>query len=73
MPPSPTNDPPMIRASCPICQRSLEGPSLAELPYFPFCSRRCKLVDLGRWFGSEYAIPTDEAEAEPSPAEKDLP
>lgn len=24
--------------------------------YFPFCSERCRLVDLGRWFGGEYRI-----------------
>ena len=24
--------------------------------WFPFCSERCKLVDLGRWLGEEYRI-----------------
>ncbi len=26
----------------------------------PFCSPRCKQVDLGRWFGGNYRIETDE-------------
>ena len=28
---------------------------------WPFCSERCHLVDLGRWFGEEYRVPADEA------------
>jgi len=38
---------------CPICQR--QGPWLAE-PFAPFCSERCKMVDLGNWLGEEYRI-----------------
>jgi hypothetical protein len=35
---------------------------------FPFCSSRCRLVDLGRWLGEEYRIPVAEADEEsPSP------
>lgn len=26
-------------------------------PAFPFCSPRCKLVDLGRWLGEDYRVP----------------
>ena len=26
-------------------------------PFAPFCSRRCKLIDLSRWFGEEYILP----------------
>jgi len=46
---------------CPTCGKPS---TYAERP---FCSRRCRLVDLGRWFGGDYAIPavedddTDEA------------
>ena len=38
----------------------------------PFCSRRCQEIDLGRWFGESYRIPTDEApngDASPPPEE----
>jgi endogenous inhibitor of DNA gyrase (YacG/DUF329 family) len=46
----------MINASCPICDKVLEGESQAEWPHFPFCSDRCKLIDLGRWLGESYRI-----------------
>ena len=26
---------------------------------FPFCSERCKLIDLGRWLGGRYQIPVE--------------
>jgi endogenous inhibitor of DNA gyrase (YacG/DUF329 family) len=41
----------------------MEGQSTAQWPEFPFCSRRCKTIDLGRWLGEAYRIPT-EAEGE---------
>lgn len=28
--------------------------------YFPFCSERCKLMDLGRWLNGSYHIPGKE-------------
>ena len=46
---------------CPIC-----GKPLAQT-YAPFCSKRCADVDLHRWFGGVYAVPSDE------PAEGELP
>jgi endogenous inhibitor of DNA gyrase (YacG/DUF329 family) len=30
--------------------------------YVPFCSRRCKLIDLGRWLDGEYRFAGDPAE-----------
>lgn len=41
------------RVKCPMCKR--EGDWFAGA-YGPFCSKRCKLVDLGKWFGEENAI-----------------
>jgi len=53
------------RDACPIC-----GKAEAE-PYRPFCSARCAYIDLGRWLGEGYRIPTDEAPAnDPVPAGK---
>lgn len=40
--------------ACPICGRP------RTKAYRPFCSKRCADVDLGRWFGERYVIPTDE-------------
>jgi uncharacterized protein len=60
--------------SCPTCKK--EGHWFAE-PYGPFCSRRCKLIDLGKWFTEEHVIskpltqhPIGQA-SEPNPEELD--
>jgi endogenous inhibitor of DNA gyrase (YacG/DUF329 family) len=50
----------MIRGRCPICSKRFEIQALADLPTFPFCSDRCRLIDLGRWIGGAYAIPSSE-------------
>jgi len=44
----------------------MEGQSTAEWPEFPFCSRRCKTIDLGRWLGENYRIPSDAEEGSES-------
>jgi endogenous inhibitor of DNA gyrase (YacG/DUF329 family) len=62
----------MIKVSCPVCGKQLEGQSLAELPDFPFCSKRCKLIDLGRWLDGTYALAPEEDE-ETDPSETDVP
>jgi endogenous inhibitor of DNA gyrase (YacG/DUF329 family) len=41
------------RIKCPTCKR--RGDWFAT-PFGPFCSKRCKLIDLGKWFGEEHAI-----------------
>jgi endogenous inhibitor of DNA gyrase (YacG/DUF329 family) len=63
----------MIKASCPICGRVKEGPSRAEWPEFPFCSRRCQTIDLGRWLGENYRIPATEEAEDPPTSEVDIP
>jgi endogenous inhibitor of DNA gyrase (YacG/DUF329 family) len=62
----------MIRVKCPICGRSMGGSSLAEWPQFPFCSPRCKTIDLGRWLGETYRFAAEEPE-EPAFEERDVP
>ncbi len=47
----------MIRGRCPICSAGYDIPSLDALPSFPFCSDRCRMIDLGRWVDSKYVIP----------------
>jgi endogenous inhibitor of DNA gyrase (YacG/DUF329 family) len=42
------------RTDCPICGK------LAASDLAPFCSQRCKEVDLGNWLGGVYRIPTAE-------------
>lgn len=43
---------------CSTCRKLIEG--RPQNQYFPFCCERCRLVDLGRWLGEEYRIPTQE-------------
>lgn len=43
---------------CPQCRK--EAP-LAENPYRPFCSKRCKMIDLGVWATEGYRIPGEKA------------
>jgi endogenous inhibitor of DNA gyrase (YacG/DUF329 family) len=54
----------MVRPSvCPICRKQL--PVLdADAPYRPFCSERCKTIDLGSWLTGSYRIsrPLEEEE-----------
>ena len=42
------------RKPCPICGKP------SDLKLHPFCSNRCKEVDLNRWLGGHYAIPAVE-------------
>jgi uncharacterized protein len=52
----------MIKVRCPICKRPMQGQGPKEWPDFPFCSSRCRLLDLGRWLGEEYRVATDTGE-----------
>ncbi|HYM43782.1 MAG TPA: DNA gyrase inhibitor YacG [Steroidobacteraceae bacterium] len=54
---------------CPTCGRELEW---AESPFRPFCSERCRLVDLGAWLSEQRAIPGDDVAVpdESQPGEK---
>ncbi|HEX4123419.1 MAG TPA: DNA gyrase inhibitor YacG [Tepidisphaeraceae bacterium] len=55
---------------CPICKKPVESPAdpNAKTPY-PFCSERCRLIDLGRWLGGKYQIPVrpDDDDSETTP------
>jgi endogenous inhibitor of DNA gyrase (YacG/DUF329 family) len=48
--------------NCPQC--GTPAPFSAANPYRPFCSERCKLIDLGQWASEAYRVPVDEQEAE---------
>ena len=40
--------------ACPACRKP--APPRAGNPWWPFCSERCRLLDLGRWMGEEYRV-----------------
>ena len=42
---------------CPICKKTVPEPREGEKSFLPFCSERCKLIDLGRWLDGRYQIP----------------
>ena len=51
---------------CPTCRRDVQWSEAAA--YRPFCSERCRLIDLGAWLTEQRAIPeTSEGVDEDSP------
>ncbi len=50
----------MPNPRCPSCQREVEF-DLKD-PRFPFCSERCRAVDLGKWLNEEYRIVVSSAD-----------
>lgn len=47
----------MKTIKCPICGKDVKFHEKKKFPpNFPFCSQRCKLIDLGKWLNEEYKI-----------------
>ena len=38
---------------CPICKKEAQW---EDNPFRPFCSERCRLIDLGKWASEDYRI-----------------
>ena len=51
----------MTTITCPICGKQFDSD---RTPTMPFCSIRCKQIDLGRWMDERYALPHDANEDE---------
>ena len=50
---------------CPTCQKPVSEPPPGQpMGAFPFCSDRCRLIDLGRWLDGKYQIPAVEDTSE---------
>jgi endogenous inhibitor of DNA gyrase (YacG/DUF329 family) len=47
------------KRACPVCKKP------AQRQFHPFCSRRCAQIDLNRWLGGQYAIPSSETPESP--------
>jgi len=56
-----------FRARCPTCKEPVAVHPRERPADFPFCSERCRLVDLHRWLQEEYRIPV----REPPPADRE--
>ena len=48
------------RQECPTCKKTV----LKDHPFVPFCSDRCRLLDLGQWLDGRYRVESRHA-AEP--------
>ena len=51
---------------CPICQKDVT----AADPEMPFCSERCRLIDLGNWAAEKYVI-SEPADSSPRDEDED--
>ena len=63
----------MNKVRCPICDLEMPG-VMADWPDYPFCTARCRKIDLGRWLSDRYRIPgraPAESEDESSAGETD--
>jgi endogenous inhibitor of DNA gyrase (YacG/DUF329 family) len=60
----------MQQVQCPICDAAMPG-NRKDYPDYPFCSRRCRLVDLGRWLGEGYRVGGPDADDRSTPADAD--
>lgn len=58
----------MKTIKCPVCRKEVP----LDSPEMPFCSERCRLIDLGRWASEEYRIPGEPVTPpEPKPEDAD--
>lgn len=49
-----------IKLRCPICKKGVKSTD----PEFPFCSPRCRTIDLGKWASGGYVISSPVTDAE---------
>jgi uncharacterized protein len=62
-----------VEVRCPICKKPV---STAD-PEFPFCSQRCRTIDLGKWASGQYVISSpvrdteDEFQSDSPPKDSD--
>jgi len=49
--------------TCPVCNRVLDGP-IENWPSFPFCRKKCRMIDMGRWLTGENNLPVMEPDVE---------
>lgn len=47
----------VLEVNCPTCSKTVAW--LDSSKFRPFCSERCKLIDLGAWADEAYAIPVE--------------
>ena len=60
----PAND--KFNPRCPACDMLVDA---ANNRFVPFCSNRCRLIDLGRWLNEEHRVPCEAEEEEEETAD----
>jgi endogenous inhibitor of DNA gyrase (YacG/DUF329 family) len=60
-----------VTVPCPTCRRPV--PWTPESPFRPFCSQRCRLIDLGEWLAEGRAIPEPLEETPPTDGDEPEP
>ncbi|MHC4952405.1 MAG: DNA gyrase inhibitor YacG [Planctomycetota bacterium] len=58
------------RARCPTCKKAVDADPEKRPADFPFCSERCRLLDLGKWLRGEYGIPANAPSATQEPGDR---
>lgn len=56
--------------TCPVCHKKETW--TPENAFRPFCSSRCKLIDLGEWAAEQHRIPGDPAQEDELPDSNDI-
>lgn len=56
---------------CPTCRKTFDVTRKEDAPNRPFCSHRCKMVDLGRWLDGTYTIRGDAPAVETDDPDRD--
>ena len=56
-----------LKLRCPICKKEVRSTDAD----FPFCSDRCRLIDLGKWASGGYVISSPVTDAEEAIRDKD--
>lgn len=51
-----------LKLRCPICKKVVKNTD----PEFPFCSERCRTIDLGKWASGAYVISSPVTDADES-------
>lgn len=56
-----------MKTKCPVCKKEI---TWENNPYRPFCSYRCKMIDLGKWLHEEYRVQGEKPDTDKTTDEK---
>jgi endogenous inhibitor of DNA gyrase (YacG/DUF329 family) len=59
----------VVLNTCPVCESQFKSSGSSHLP---FCSLRCRQIDLGRWLNESYGLPYENEDRPPAVDDRDL-